>query len=120
MVTGTCRFPAASPYGPAVTSHRRGSLSRDINGGSRYSPITPTASPPPGPGSMLPAGLLLACNSRMEREPLGLFPDASHPTVTRDARRGGDRPSRTGPGTTPSTSAEPPNGASHLHSCALM
>ena len=39
---------------------------------------------------------------------------ASHPAVTRDARRGGDRPSRTGLGTTPSTSAEPPNGASHL------
>ena len=38
---------------------------------------------------------------------------ASHPAVTRDARRGGDRPSRTGPSTTPSTSAEPPNGASH-------
>ncbi len=39
---------------------------------------------------------------------LGLLPRASHPTVTRDARRGGDRPPRTGPGTTPSTSADPP------------
>ena len=29
------------------------------------------------------------------------------------ARRGGDEPSRTGPGTTPSASAEPPTGASH-------
>jgi hypothetical protein len=38
---GTRRFPAASPYDPAATSHRRGALSRDINGGSRYSPITP-------------------------------------------------------------------------------
>jgi len=36
---------------------------------------------------------------------LGLFPWAPHPAVTRDARQGGDRPSRTGPGTTPSTSA---------------
>src|SRR3954451_6311261 len=28
----------------------------------------------------------------MEREPLGLLPRASHPAVTRDARRGGDGP----------------------------
>ena len=69
--------------------------------------------------SRLPAGLLLARGPRMEQGPLRLLPRASHPAVTRDARRGGDRPSRTGPGTTPSTSAEPPNGASHLHSCTL-
>ncbi len=43
----------------------------------------------------------------MEREPLRLLPRASHPAVTRDARRGGDRPSRTDPSTTPSTSVEP-------------
>ena len=57
--------------------------------------------------SPLPAGLLLACRPRMEREPLRLLPRASHPAVTRDARRGGDRPSRTDPSTTPSTSVEP-------------
>ena len=46
----------------------------------------------PGPGSSpLPAGLLLACRPRMEPEPLRLRPRASHPAVTRDARRGGDR-----------------------------
>ena len=66
------------------------------------------------PRLQAPAGLLLARGPRMEHEPLRLLPRASHPAVTRDARRGGDRPSRTGPGTTPSTSAEPPNGASHL------
>src|SRR5664280_1106142 len=45
-----------------------------------------------GPGSSpLPAGLLLACRPRMEPEPLRLRPRASHPAVTRDARRGGDR-----------------------------
>src|SRR6476620_8126480 len=43
----------------------------------------------------------------MEREPLRLLPRASHPAVTHDARRGGDRPSRTDPSTTPSTSVEP-------------
>ena len=62
----------------------------------------------------LPAGLLLARGPRMERGPLRLRPRASHPAVTHRARRGGDRPSRTGPGTTPTASTEPPNGASHF------
>ena len=31
---GTCRSPAASPYGPAGTSHLRGALSRGVNTGS--------------------------------------------------------------------------------------
>src|SRR6476469_7883990 len=57
--------------------------------------------------SPLPAGLLLARDHRMEREPLRLVPRASHPAVTHDAHRGGDRPSRTDPSTTPSTSVEP-------------
>jgi hypothetical protein len=35
----------------------------------------------------------------MEREPLRLGPRAPHPAVTRRARLGGDRPSRTGPST---------------------
>src|SRR6185369_14797357 len=43
----------------------------------------------------------------MERGPLRLLPRASHPAVTHDARGGGDRPSRTDPSTTPSTSVEP-------------
>ena len=55
-----------------------------------------------------PAGLLLARGPRMEQRPLRLLPRASHPAVTRDARQGGDRPSRTGPGTTPPASAGPP------------
>jgi len=55
-----------------------------------------------------PAGLLLARGPRMEQRPLRLLPRAPHPAVTRDARQGGDRPSRTGPGTTPPASAGPP------------
>ena len=35
-----------------------------------------------------PSGLLLACSPRMEQEPLGLHPDASHPAVTHNARQG--------------------------------
>src|SRR5262245_39718347 len=61
-----------------------------------------------------PAGPLLARDHRMERQPLRLRPRASHPAVTRRARRGGDRPSRTGPSTTPMASTKPPNGASHF------
>jgi len=60
------------------------------------------------PRLQAPAGLLLACGPRMEHGPLRLLPRAPHPAVTRDARQGGDRPSRTGPGTTPPASAGPP------------
>jgi hypothetical protein len=56
----------------------------------------------------LPAGLLLACRPRMGQGPLRLLPRASHPAVTRGARRGGDGPTRTGPGNTPPASAGPP------------
>jgi hypothetical protein len=38
-----------------------------------------------------PSGLPLACSPRVEREPLGLSPRASHPAVTGGACRGGDR-----------------------------
>ena len=49
-----------------------------------------------------------ACDPRMEREPLGLSPGfAPRGYPRRTPRRG--RSLRTGPGTTPSTSAEPPS-----------
>ena len=38
-----------------------------------------------------PSGLPLACGPRVEREPSGLSPRASHPAVTGGACRGGDR-----------------------------
>ena len=101
----------ASPYDPAGTSHRRGStFTRRHQRFTHVRPSPQDGRPPPQgrEASPLPAGLLLARRPRMEREPLRLLPRASHPAVTHDARRGGDRPSRTGPGTTPSTSAEPP------------
>ena len=63
----------------------------------------PRAGKPP-----LPAGLLLACRPRMGQGPLRLLPRAPHPAVTRDARRGGDGPTRTGPGTALPASAGPP------------
>jgi hypothetical protein len=108
---GTRRSAAASPYGPAGTSHRRGSPSRGVIRGSLMFAHHPRrlAAARGREASSLPTGLLLACGPRMEQEPLGLLPRASHPAVTRDARRGGDRPSRTGPGTTPPASAEPPS-----------
>lgn len=43
-----------------------------------------------------PSGLPLACNSRMERESLGVYPSAWHPAVTRDAPQGGDEHLSTG------------------------
>ena len=78
------------------------------------SPITPRRqAAAPGPGST-------ASRRSSPRPPppdgtaaASASPRASHPAVTHDARRGGDRPSRTGPGTTP---RHQPNlhGASHF------
>src|SRR5512142_2180827 len=104
------RRSTASPYGPARTSHLRGSPSRDVVRDSltfTHHPKTAGRRPQaekPWP----PAGLLLACGPRMGHGPLRLLPRAPHPAVTRDARRGGDGPTRTGPGTTPPTPAGPP------------
>ena len=109
-------FQRPVPTAPLKHPIGGGHLHEASSGVHSRSPITPRrpdAAPEPG-SAPLPAGLLLARGPRMEREPLRLRPRASHPAVTRDARRGGDRPSRTGPSTTPSTSAEPPNGASHF------
>jgi len=94
---GTRRFAAASPYTPLEHPIGVVNLHETSSRVHSRSPITPRRlAAAPGPGaSPLPAGLLLACRPRMEREPLRLLPRASHPAVTRDARRGGDRPSRT-------------------------
>jgi hypothetical protein len=81
--------------------------STQVHSRSPIPPGRPAAAQEPET-SRIPAGLLLARGPRVEHGPLRLRPRASHPAVTRDARRGGDRPSRTGPGTTPSTSVEPP------------
>ena len=72
---GTCRFPAASPYGPAETSHLRGSPSRGVIRGSLTFAHHPQAAGcrlRAGKHRCFPAGLLLACGPRMEREPLRL------------------------------------------------
>jgi hypothetical protein len=37
-----------------------------------------------------PSGLPLACYIWMKQMPLGVYPDASNPAVTGDARQGGD------------------------------
>jgi hypothetical protein len=62
--TSRCHIPSARVI---ITRHHRG---------SHHSPVRPSP----------------ACNHRMERQSLGLSPRASHLTVTRDARRGGDGP----------------------------
>ena len=101
---GTRRSSAASPYHPADASHRRSQPSRGVIRGSLTFAHHPQDGRPlsrAGKPHDLPAGLLLAHRHRMEQQRLRLRPQASHPAVTHDARRGGDGPSRTGPGTTP-------------------
>jgi hypothetical protein len=116
-LAGTRRFPAAGPYGPADTSHRRGSPSRGVIGGFtrvRPSPRDGWRPPRSRKAKPLPSGLLLARGHRMERQPLRLLPRASHPRSPAEHAGAETGPSRTDPGTTPSPSAEPPNGASHF------
>ena len=82
-MTGTCRFSTASPIprwsipsaGAGITKHTK------IH--SR-SPVRPSPCPPSPDGT----------------KRLRLLPWASHPTVTHDARQGGDGPVDTGPGHT--------------------
>ena len=64
---GTCRFPAASPYGPAATSHRRESrITRHHRGFTSRSPV-PVFSSPVAPG--------------WNEEPLGFFPELRTPQL---------------------------------------
>ena len=103
-------LPRPVPTAPLEHPTCGGNLHETSTGVHLRSPITPgrpdaarrTGKLP------LPAGLLLACRPRMGQGPLRLLPRASHPAVTRDARQGGDGPTRTGPGTAPPASAGPP------------
>jgi len=120
---GTRRFPAASPYGPAGTSHRRGSPSRGRHQGFTH------VRPSPRSGWMPPQSRGSTAASRRSsprlRPPDGTrtasasTPGLRTPAVTRDARRGGDGPSRTGPGTAPTAISRTSGSASHLNSCTL-
>ena len=90
---GTCRFSATSPYTLLQHPTLRGSYLRGINRGSRYSPVrsSPRLWPPDGTASPR------------------AFPRASHPAGRTGRRTSGKgQANEHGPGTTHSTSAEPP------------
>lgn len=78
----TRRFPAASPLPPVVHSIAGVICDEAIHGGL--------------PSFTRPV-ISLACSTRMARAPSDVNPDASNPTVTGDARQGGNRPMDTGP-----------------------
>jgi hypothetical protein len=103
-------LPRPVPTAPPEHPTRGGHLHETSSGVHSRSPITAKAAGcRPAAGKLpLPAGLLLACRPRMGQGPLRLLPRAPHPAVTRDARQGGDGPTRTGPGHTPPASAGPP------------
>ena len=92
-------LPSGQSLHPAGTSHRRGSnVTRHHRGFTRVHP----------------SGLPLACDPRMERESLGFFPELRTPPLPATHVRAGTGHGHW-PGTTPSTSVEPPIGAStHL------
>jgi hypothetical protein len=97
--TGTCRFSSGQSLHPAGTSHRRDpNVTRHHRGFTRVHP----------------SGLPLACNPRMGRGSLGFFPELRTPPLPATHVRAGTGHGHW-PGTTPSTSVEPPISAStHL------
>jgi len=96
--TGTCRFPAASPFIPLASHRRDSNVTRHRR---RFTRVHPS-------------GLPLACDPRMGRGSLGFFPELRTPPLPATHVRAGTGHGHW-PGTTPSTSVEPPISAStHL------
>ena len=90
-------LPNGQSLHPAATSHRRGSASRGII--ERFTRVHPS-------------GLPLACGPRMERGPLGFSPELRTPPLPATHVRAGTGHGHW-PGTTPSTSVEPPISVVH-------
>jgi len=98
-LAGTRRLATAGPYSPASRNPPARVLMTRRHRGFTH---------------VHPSGLPQPVTPGWNRSP-SAFPRASHPTVTHDARRGGDGPLRTGPGATPSTSIDPPSTSSTHH-----
>ena len=111
------RFSATSPYGPADTSHRRGSPSRGVIGGSlafAHHPKTTGCRPGAGKRHRFPPVFSSPATTGWNGGRFGFDPGLRTPRSPAEHAGAETGPSRTGPGTTPSTSVEPPNGASHF------
>ena len=111
------RFPAASPYGPADTSHRRGSPSRGVIGGSlafAHHPKTTGCRPGAGKRHRFPPVFSWPAAPGWNGSRFGLDPGLRTPRSPAEHAEAETRPLRTGPSTTPMASAKPPNGASHF------
>ncbi len=84
---GVCGSPSACSSRPPQSGQRPrcgGHLHEASSGVHSRSPIPPGGRPPPDARQALPrlpTGLLLACGSRMEREPLGFFPELRTPQL---------------------------------------
>ncbi len=114
---GTRRFPAASPYGPADTSHRRGSPSRGIIRGSlsfTHHPKTAGCRPGAGKRAHFPPVFSWPAAPGWNGNRFGFDPGLRTPQSPAEHAEAETRPLRTGPSTTPMASAKPPNGASHF------
>ena len=115
-------FQRPVPTAPLTHPIGGGHLHEASSGVHSRSPITPRwpAATPEPEAQPLPAGLLLARDHRMERQPLRLRPRASHPAVTRRARRGGDRPFAHWPEYYTYGISRTSKRCLPLHSCTLM
>jgi hypothetical protein len=102
---GACRFPAASPCTPLLHPIQQGRLfTRHQRRFTRFTrPVFP-----------------FACGPRMERAPLGFYPELRTPPAQHQQRTSGwGRAIEHEPGTTLSTSADPPIHSS-LETCDLV
>lgn len=115
--TGTRRFLRPAPTAP-LEHPICGVTSRDINGDSRNSPITRRLHRHRDREALLPPVFFSRVAPGWNGCPWASS-RASHPAVTRDARQGGDRPPRTGLGTTPRQIIKPSR-CLPLHSCTLV
>jgi hypothetical protein len=92
-LAGTRRFPAAGPYGPADTSHRRGSPSRGVMGGSlafAHHPEMAGGHPGAGKRNRFPPVFSLPAATGWNDSRFGFYPELrtrGHPRSTPGRRQ---------------------------------
>jgi hypothetical protein len=101
---GVCRISAARPCTPPPALHRGEVALHEAS--TRVHAIHPS-------------GLPLACGRPDGSSRPWALPRASHPAITRDARRGGDRPTEHVPGTTAQLTSVDLQSSSSLNVCDL-
>ena len=99
--------PALQHQIPPMTAHQFLSYVRSPGIGSPDHPEATGCRPRAGKRHRFPPVFSSPAAPEWNESRFGFYPGLHTPQLPADARRGGDRPSRTGPSTTPMTSIEP-------------